>query len=192
MAVKSLAQSSLLKSPNHNSMLGDYESNYFHHLETVRLSSTAASISFTNLERYADFEHLQIRMIAGLTSGLDGFNLTFNGDTNANYSDHPLYADGTSVYSAAVANASRMAVNLLPGDANVYGGSIVDFLDAFSTTKYKTVKSFFGESGSNRYVELRSGSWRSLSAISSISMVPNSGSLKSGSRFSLYGFKVKA
>ncbi len=119
-------------------------------------------------------------------------NLRFNSDTTSNYSDHVLWANGSSwtnfgdtsqtkinVYGALIAQVSAV---------NEFGLGILDIVDYTSTSKYKTTKSLHGGHGYG--VVFDSGSWRSLSAISQIDLQPTvSGSFISGSRFSLYGIK---
>ena len=197
MSVKSLVQSSLTNSHSVNSMLGRYESNYFHHLETVRLSSSASSITFSNLERYADFQHLQIRGVSRSTGAVneDTQVIRFNGDSGTNYASHYLYGvSGTpsaGVYGTSVTYAQS---TLIPG-ANIATGIfapiLMDIVDPFSSNKYKTLKTLSGYTGSAIFI--KTGLWMSLSPITSIQLFSPSGySLSAGSRLSLYGFKASA
>jgi hypothetical protein len=193
MAIRSLAQSSVRQNPQLNSMLAGFQPNQFHHLETVRLGGSASSIEFTNLSRYADYQHLQLRTVVRIASGLDGINLRLNGDTGTNYANHLLYGDGGSALSGSGTSQSFLSLGLAPSASNVFGGSITDLLDAFDSSKNKVTRVLTGEhDGTNRFVQLRSGLWLNTSAVTSMQIYPNSSSFVAGCRFSLYGLKAKA
>jgi hypothetical protein len=157
-------------------------------LETQVLGSTAASITFASLNTYAStYQHLQIRMAGSTTSGINWVDIQFNGDTGSNYSRHELRGNGSSVTSSASANYDSYLFGIW-GDAP--GAAVVDLLDPFETTKFKTGRALSGWVGADG-VQLTSGSWRNTNAISSI-QIKNNGSaiFKIGTRFSLYGIKA--
>lgn len=193
MAVKSLAQSSLVIAPPTNSLLGRYQPNAFHHLETVRLASSATSLTFSNLDRYSDYQHLQIRVVGRSSRAADNDNLSiqFNADSGANYSFHRLYGQ-SSVVSNAGSNETKISI---PGfGANspaLFSGHVIDIVDPFETTKFTTIRSIGGVS--SILIGLTSGSWRNTAAVSSITFDTDvAGDLLSGSRFSLYGIKARS
>jgi hypothetical protein len=74
---------------------------------------------------------------------------------------------------------------------NSFTGRIFDFIDAYSTTKFKTIKINHGwHVVTNRENGFISALWRSTDAIDSITITANGAlSYVSGSRFSLYGIK---
>jgi hypothetical protein len=79
------------------------------------------------------------------------------------------------------------------GDSsNIFGTTVFDILDFASTTKYKTTRGISGNMSSTlstlAEVELTSGSWQSLSAITAVNFVSDN-YLVTGTRFSLYGIK---
>jgi hypothetical protein len=168
-------------------------------ISTTVLGGTAASVTFSNLGDYSStYKHLQIR--AATRSDRSGFaaSLTairMNADTAANYSWHSLRGDGSSVASEDVANATLMRVSFVPSatsTANSFDGLVVDILDAYSTSKNKTIRSLGGIASTQNNISLMSGNFRSLSAVSSITIldeVSGSNSFVSGSRFSLYGIR---
>lgn len=199
MAIRSLARSSIRQAGRVNSALAGYESNYFHHLETVRLGGTAASVTFSNLARYSDYQHLQLRIVARTDRGssLDSVQLQFNGDTNSNYSWHNLQGNAASTSSQAGANAVRIPLAYTPGStntANSFATAVVDIFDVFDTTKNKTVRSLSGQVDGNwTLINLWSGSWRNTDAISSIRLhSDNATNYVVSSRFSLYGLKTRS
>lgn len=157
-------------------------------LETQVLTSTAASITFASLSTYAStYQHLQLRMAGSTNSGVNWGAMQFNGDTGTNYSRHELRGNGSSVTSSASANYDSYLFGVWGGAA---GAVVVDLLDPFETTKYKTGRALSGWVGADG-VQLTSGSWRNTNAISSI-LIKNAGSevFKIGTRFSLYGIKA--
>jgi hypothetical protein len=185
MAVKSLAQSSLIQPSSVTSLLGDYESNYFHHLETVRLSAATNGVSFTNLSRYADYRHFQIRFVSVLDGGGE-IGMTFNGDTTSgNYYHHQMYSTGGGI-GAGATNTYQLSYQWVAG----INGTIVDLLEPFNTSKFKVSRAHSGNSvvgaGTNF---LSSHLWKNTAAINSINIFKFSGNFSSGGRFSLYGVK---
>jgi len=202
MAVKSLAQSTIRQSPSVGSMLAGYEGNQFHHLETVRLGGNAAFVEFTNLARYADYQHLQVRMTMRSDrpqAANDTIYFRLNGDTATNYSVHILYGNGSSPVSAAgVTFTGGYIHETVPssgtgGVAGNYAGAVLDLLDPFETTKFKTARSLAGSTTTSNWIVLSSSHWRSTNAVDSIRFYSTtSNNLVAGSRFSLYGLKARA
>lgn len=202
MGIKSLSNSSgIVNFQKHQSMLAGIELNKFHHLETVRLGSSAASVEFTNLGQYSDFQHLQIRMTARSTRSADNSNyyVKFNGDTGSNYAQHYMRGNGSAMESANLQTSGTQGVYVYQGltsatsGTGTYAASVIDILDPFSTDKYTTIKVFTGFTGAISRVLLESGLWMSTNAVDSITFTEYyGGSFVSGSRFSLYGLKARA
>jgi hypothetical protein len=164
-------------------------------LETQILGSSQNSITFSSLGTYAsDYKHLQIRVTTRVAAASTGATLTFrlNGDTGSNYSNHELTGNGSSVTSYGEANVTRGFFGVSPGSsstANVFGSTVFDLLDPFSTTKNKTSRSLGGQTSGN-FVYLYSSSHRSTAATTSIQIFHVSGSdFVTGTRMSLYGSK---
>lgn len=164
-------------------------------IQTQVLSSATPSVTFSSLSAYAStYKHLQLRMtIKTDRSGGDSLAMRINGDTGANYSQHWLRGYGGSVQSGG-AGASQNWIPLQEVDgtstAGVYSAHIVDILDAFNTSKNKTVRQFHGRITSPETVYLLSGAWYNTSAISSLTILSFYGAnLVSGARVSLYGVK---
>jgi hypothetical protein len=158
-------------------------------IETQILGSSQASVVFSGLGTYSStYKHLQVRMTSKATGSATIFG-TFNGDNGANYVSHRLFGNGSSVTSDA--HTSRN--NFFGGNnedgsiTSSFSAGVLDILDAFSTTKNKTTKSFSGVS--TPFVMLQSGAWLSTASITSITLAPNLNSFLTGSRFSLYGIR---
>lgn len=199
MAVKSLAQSSILQPSTTKSMLAGYESNYFHHLETVRLGGSAASVTFSNLARYSDYQHLQVRMITRTNRSniVDGFFLFVNGDTGNNYSNHYIRGNGSNVLSLAntsygkIWDAEYTTIGNT-GVANAFSPCVIEILDPFETTKNTTFR-YFGSSDPTYHMAFASGLWMNTAAVTTLQFAPSTGTAYlAGSRFSLYGLKARA
>jgi hypothetical protein len=164
-------------------------------LETTVLSSSASSVTFSSLGSYSAYKHLQIRTAnrtdrSGFAS--DDIALQMNADTGANYRNHGLYGDGSSVASFDAA-ASEIRIGLTSGvteTANIFGAFVIDILDFASSSKNTTIRALSGKEGSGDYIALTSGLWINTAAVTSILIKPrNATNFIAGSRFSLYGVK---
>ena len=132
----------------------------FELLESTVLTSAQATVEFTNLTtKYAaTYQHLQLRIVSrSLSPNEDYLYLRFNSDTGSNYRDHLLEGNGSAVNSyngaqnqifIAVHGSAALA-------ANIYGSSVIDILDAFETTKNKTIRALGGQAP--RSISLASG-----------------------------------
>lgn len=175
-------------------LLSSYES-----ISTVTVGAGgASSVSFTSIP--ATYSHLQIRGILQTnrgTYGVDNLNLRFNSDTASNYSYHQLTGDGatTTAYSGATQTANNItAIGTITGAS--FGGIILDVLDYTNVSKYKTNRTLAGAdlnglvSGYGGVMALNSGLWMSTSAISSLTITPQVGTLFTQySSFALYGIR---
>ena len=155
-----------------------------------------ATISFTSIP--STYKHLQIRAIAksNWSGNAVSYAMTLNGDSAANYSYHELYGSGSAASAGGSASTSYMYAGVILGNstANAFGAGVIDILDYADTNKYKTSRTLTGAdiNGTGGYVELMSSSWRSTSAVSSItlSLISGYGTLFSQySSFALYGIK---
>ena len=169
---------------------GDYEL-----ISTTVLGTATSSVTFSSLGDYSStYKHLQIRLTARNdrtgTAG-DGISLTINGDTGANYADHDLRGTGSVVDSFARTSANRILLQRITTSAdtaNAFGAMVVDFLDSYSTTKNKTIRSFGGYAIGQLF--LNSGFRNNTASITSITLTSATGpNFVTGSRFSLYGIK---
>lgn len=167
-------------------------------LETTIVSGSPSSVTFSNLNNYADYKHLQIRYVAKFNSSSSArwMSMRFNSDSGSNYGWHYLQGEGVgNVSGSAWNNYSYVVVGEPSGNntSEVFTPGIVDVLDFSSTTKNKTMRSFWGladNSISYWRVGVYSGHWRSTSAITSIQLQADNGSaFINGSRISIYGVK---
>jgi hypothetical protein len=168
----------------------------FESIATTTLSTNTATITFSSIS--ATYQHLQIRILGRCTRGATSGNIRMqiNSDTGTNYSFHELYGTGSAVSATGSASATQTDIGRAPGttitDTNIFGVVITDIQDYASTTKNKTVRSFYGydSNSTNGEVGFRSGVWLSTSAITSISLFPaSSTNWVSGTTIALYGIK---
>jgi hypothetical protein len=172
--------------------------NGFVSIATTTLSSNSSTITFSGIPSV--YKHLQLRIIArsdnSPNAGVDGV-LVFNGDTGANYSYHYLLGYGTGIIAGGTANASSIVPGIMASasgsPSGVYAATVIDILDYQNTNKYKTTRSLDAlepNQSSGRDLRYVSGSWRSTSAISSITITtaPSANFIQYSS-FALYGIQ---
>lgn len=173
-------------------------------LATVTVpSGGAASISFAGIP--SGYKHLQIRVSAASDrSGyvVNNYKMTFNGDTASNYRSHWIQGGyGTTPTAEASASGPEGFIYMPTGTtsaaSNVFTGMVIDVLDYANTNKNKTSRNLMGydvngTAGTGSYggaISLTSGLWQSTSAITSITLAPESFSWIQHSSFSLYGIR---
>jgi len=193
MAVSRLSQQSLQNAfPKGNTVWdGTTATSAFDSLGAVLLSSTASSISFSNIPQ--TYTHLQIRMFASYTGSVGSGYIAFNGDNaSGNYSYHGIGTDGVTPPPGAVAATSQNQ-----GKYTGYAGTssaginncIIDILDYTNTNKFKTMKTLYcWDANGTGYIEFGSTNWRSTSAITSIVLTP-ANTFNTNTSVALYGVK---
>jgi hypothetical protein len=166
---------------------GDFES-----IATTTVGSGGqATIAFSDIP--STFKHLQLRCLArGSTGTQDAQSvMRLNGDSATNYSYHRIYGDG-SAGSDGAANATAAMAGINSGAsslANTFAVGVVDILDYANTNKFKTVRTLTGyDQNSQGAVYFWSNSWRSTSAVSSIT-ITTSANFSQYSSFALYGIR---
>lgn len=163
-------------------------------ISTTVLTGSATSVTFSNLGDYSTtYRHLQIRAVTRSTN-TTGYNehfVTLNGDTGNNYASHTLGGNGSSAFSNASTSRANMSILPVAGTqlgSNIFGATITDFLDAYSTTKNKTIRNLGGIAPT--LINLNSGFRNNTASITSITYTSSGGfSYVAGSRFSLYGIR---
>jgi hypothetical protein len=152
-------------------------------------SGGTGTITFSSIP--ATYTHLQIRYFAKNTSADYSIRAQFNSDTAANYSHHGLYGTGATVGTYSGASQTYMQFgNNADTTTSVFAGGIIDILDYTNTNKYKTTRSLSGwDKNGGGVIELTSSSWRSTSAVTSISLFDFAGDFAQYSSFALYGIK---
>jgi hypothetical protein len=158
-------------------------------IATYVATGNVTSITFSSIP--STYKHLQIRGSL-LCTNQQNILTQVNSDTAGNYSWHELYGQGSSAGAGAGTSASFMQIGFVESNSTSYtGGFVADFLDYADTNKYKTMRSLLGsDANGSGYILLRSGSWRSTSAINTIKIYPAStDAFKQYSHIGLYGIK---
>ena len=157
----------------------------------------ATSLEFTNIPN--TYKDLQIRAFTrtNRSNNDDQLKVSFNGDTNANYTAHQVYGDGSTAtafgFSTSGLNGQFGAIATgAQSQNNLFGASVMDVLDYSNSNKYKNVKTIAGiEWNGGGYAILNSFLWINTSPITSIRFVPANGtSISQYSSIALYGVKA--
>lgn len=150
-------------------------------LATTVLSASASDVTFGNIGNgYRDLIVIA-RVDGSVTTELF---IRFNGDATTSYYSTRMQGNGTTEgYNTHVGPAMRLVGN---GDImtdNTFSATIQ--LNDYSTTdKHKPVLS---RTGSSNGIDACVGIWTNINPITSVTLIPNSGTFESGSTFSLYG-----
>lgn len=168
----------------------------FDSIATATLTSAASSISISSIP--STYQHLQLRcrvQSTANTGNIREVNLTINSDTGTNYARHSLIGDGGTAFANSGATRANINHQWCPDQSlgsGFWGVACFDFHDYANTSKFKTVRLLAGgEQNNSAYgrIILGSGLWQSTSAITSISLAPDSGNFSAGTTIALYGIK---
>jgi hypothetical protein len=194
---KSLSRSSLLSFQKYSSLLAGNDpyipfTSDYDLLETEILTGTQASVTFSSLNsKYAaDYQHLQLRIVTQTNRG-ESEDIARVAINNTYAISHWLIGGGVSAQSGTESSTYYRSIWTSGGSpTDSFGAAVIDILDAFETSKNKTVRNFSGFYGSAaRVVGLASTAYYSTSSTDSVKFEAI-GSWVAGSRFSLYGLKA--
>jgi hypothetical protein len=180
-----------------SSISGSISSSSYESIASYTLGSNTTTITFNSIP--STYASLQLRILSASTRAASAnLNIQVNSDTGNVYTRHELYGDGTTATSAGAVAGGVTTANIARstgGDSgsNIFGVSIIDIHDYASTTKNKTMRSFFGINNnalSTEYIGLRSVLYIGASAITSLTLTSaSSTNFLTNSVFSLYGIK---
>ena len=164
----------------------------FQLISTTLLTGNQSSITFSNLGDYSTtYKHLQLRLTTRVDQENDQIYMRFNSDTGSNYARHEMSGNNSST----VAQNSTSQTSILFGrtaystqTANIFSPFVIDILDAFSSNKNTTIKSF-SHLSAVAWISQFSGLWNNTASITTINIYAGATNFVSGSRFSLYGIK---
>jgi hypothetical protein len=161
-------------------------------LETTILGSVTASVTFSNLNTYSDYKHLEVRVTAKSNdTNNQALRVVLNADNASNYNWHRLEGDASLVTSTAQANDARMVAGLIARStgSGEFSNHIISVLDFSNSSKNKTIRTLSGFfQTADKRIQLSSGARRNTAAITSLRLEAFA-SFQTGSRFSLYGIK---
>lgn len=148
-------------------------------IQSQTLGSAQASVTFNSFSGYTD---LRLVISASNITGDSGIVARFNGDTGSNYSNTGMYGNGTTATSFRDTSQTRVYVGRFDTTIST---SVTEIQNYANTTTYKTVLS----RGNDATLTIATvGLWRSTAAISTITILDQSGAnFNTGSIFTLYG-----
>ena len=154
-------------------------------IATTTLGSAAASITFSSItSAYTDLRLGLVTRDAGAGGIL---KLTFNGSSATNYSDTWVRGNGATATSGRNTTQAYINMQYATGGASNWGLLTADiFSYAVSTNKTVLLTNSNDENGSG-FVYRQVGLWRSTSAITSLTVTTNSGTMATGTTATLYG-----
>ena len=167
-------------------------------LETTILTSPASSVTFSGLDAYSDYKHLQIRATVSQTDNQHHYKMYVNGDTTAGkYRSHYLFGNGSSVSSDAttipyfeIYYGSPRLGGSYPNSAGALVTDILDFSNTSKNTTIRSIAGFHQDTNLGQGLSLNSGAWFDTAAVTSFSLKPTqTGNWTTNCRFSLYGVK---
>jgi hypothetical protein len=157
-------------------------------LETIELNQSSASITFDNIPQ-TGYTDLIIKFSSRDTSASawNNLNITFNG--SGTYYSKSLVGTGSGVVSQASSTAlDRQYTNSNTTTANIFGNGEI-YIPNYAGGGRKVITSnTVGENnGSTSIIGQMAGMYTSTTAITQITLTPNSSSFLPYSTFSLYG-----
>lgn len=164
----------------------------FTKIDEVSPSGSTGVVTFSSLGSYSHL-HILFQARGSQAAASTNINLTFNGDTGANYDRENATFGTTTSLTDAIAGTSIPihTIAAASATANYATTGMIAVNNYRGTTFYKSV---YAQSGSLQaqasgsvFSRISSGQWRSTSAITSITLTLASGNYDSGSVFSLYG-----
>lgn len=158
-------------------------------LATTTAAGGETSITFSSISAgYTDLV-LSCSVTCSLTQTL---YVRFNNDSTANYSSTYVYGTGSSAASGRMSSDSKILLGSVNAGMSSTNFSVVNasIQNYSSTATKKTILS--RQSLASAEVNMSTGTWHNTSAITSMTIIPSSGSFGAGSTFSLYGIKAWA
>lgn len=159
-------------------------------IATTTLSTATATVTFSSIpQTYTD---LIIIGQLGQSASNNSVRYRYNSDSGSNYSYQYVKGTGVGVGNGNEANATSGYIAEVSGDSVLNCIFRCNILNYTNTTTYKTLVSRGGRA--SEAVDLVVSTWRSTSAITSISIAQGAtfptNNLISGSTFTLYGIKA--
>jgi hypothetical protein len=172
----------ILAAPFLSAVAGSYES-----IATVSVGvGGQATIEFSGIA--STYKHLQIRGAAIMSTG-PAYLIRLNSDTTANYSTHRVFASGSGgVIAAGAANQTKgyfFSNNGSQGNPCL----IIDIIDYANTDKLKTIRGIYGQDTASAEHGIFSAAWFNTAAVTTVTLIPESGVFNQYSKFALYGIK---
>jgi len=159
-------------------------------IASITLGTASTTVTFSSIpQTYTDL--IVVASVGNATTS-SNMLIRFNSDTASNYSQTTLAGDGSG---AVASNRYSGATNISPIEreeisdiANTYSVSTININNYSNTTTYKsTLSRSSTPNSSSPGTDVQAGLWRSTAAITSITLLVNTGSFITNSTFNLYG-----
>jgi hypothetical protein len=157
------------------------------------LGTTAASVTLSSIP--STFTDLVLRISArgNVASSIVQLNLTINGQTGTPYSYSYMLGNGGSPSASAGTNQPFVFSgfgNGSTGTANYFGSAEI-YIPSYTASRNKPMSYFTIQENNTTTARIIAGAgyWRNTSAITSLTITPDSDSWIAGSSFYLYGIK---
>jgi hypothetical protein len=157
------------------------------HKQTQTLGTAANSITFSVPSGYTNLRIIFTGRGDAAVAHLS-LKMRFNGDTGTNYQEQFIYASNASAPGSDNAPAqSGIVAAAIPGtvtSANYAGVSVI-FIPNYSGVFYKEITAHGSHYNGSQNVRLYGGTWLSTSAITSVTLLPDSGNVIAGTTATL-------
>lgn len=154
-------------------------------IASVTLGTTTATVTFSSIpQTYTDL----VISYEGTSAATNG-GLRFNSDTASNYSFQRFFGEGAGGVASADGAINATYAGIMIGSTG-RTNAVANIMNYSNTTTYKSTIStgLTNSADATKYnVSFLTGNWRSTSAITSVSVLSNSGNFSVGSTFNLYG-----
>lgn len=156
-------------------------------ISTTTLVSTQSTVTFSAIS--GDYTDLYLVSQMRTSASTERIDLRFNSDSGTNYSVTRIYGNGSTAISDRFPNATGIDIAYVANSGwCIANHSIMNYAN---TTTFKNVVGRWNSEGNSGYAVGLVGLWRNTAAITSITLIPNSGvSFAAGSIFTLYGIKA--
>lgn len=152
-------------------------------LANLTLSSSATSVTFSSISQaYRDV----VMVFTGSSASQADFYIRFNGDTGANYTRIFMQGDGTNTESFGNVNDTPFRISRARVWPSEMTNIVMNVMDYSTTSQHKTA--LIRANNAARATEAYAGRWASTAALTSITLLLESGvQFATGSSFALYG-----
>ena len=155
-------------------------------IATTTLGSAASSITFSSIpSTYTDLRLVYVET----SSDTADQGIRFNSDSGTNYSTTFMYGTGAAVGSNRTTNATYILTwNSVSGSA-IPGLKTIDIFSYAGSTYKTALVSHSDDKNGSGMVGSNVGLWRSTSAITSLTIVRDSGNFSTGTTATIWGIK---
>jgi hypothetical protein len=150
-------------------------------IQSVQLVSSSSTITFSSIpQSYTD---LRI-VISNVTNAVTDIIATFNGDSSAIYSR--IYMEGSSSSAGAQNNNGTGSQWGYVPSSTTHQQSVIDLMNYSNTSTFKPM---IQRATVNAFTGFAALSYRSLNAITSVTLTANASTFNAGTTVDIYGIK---